>query len=547
MKWWYEFGNQDLFTIADKESTKPKVLLDTNIMIKLADGKIEDSYGVHYLLADWINDEVDYYFASEIYNELFRDSNQERADDTRSYLRKFKKAHTNKQQVTELEKDLKSIFTGETENDISDRIQLAECINAEFEYFITLDDDILAKEKIMFEKFGILILNPSEFILMIEKIVNSSTFNTNRLAGAIHNYRKPEPQEIDLILSEFLLNEKGEKKNSLRNLLSVHIGDTENVNINVVKINSIYSALWMSECKGEKLLLKIIRIKSKSLSDSMFMQIVFLTIKLAIDKGLRLVLVEEKYLSDSSQLLLENLGFQFIDGKWTKLILAVVIDSNMLMNHVTSKFEINYLKLIQNKLVNAQSEHYKYRVERHLWPIKFSDINIPTYIVPIRPYWASQLFDYYAAESMIFGAEASLSWNRENIYYRSVKPVSENVPARILWYVSSSKTSGQRSSCIVATSYLDEVIIGRASDIFKQYKAFGIYKWKDINKLCKENPKNNIKALRFSDTEVFKRTVSFKRINEILEKNGKKPNTFACPVEVKNGIFVDIYNETLNE
>jgi hypothetical protein len=185
-------------------------------------------------------------------------------------------------------------------------------------------------------------------------------------------------------------------------------------------------------------------------------------------------------------------------------------------------------------------------LERKLWPLKITDITIPTYIIPIRPLWAAQLFDFHLANVSLFGAAESLAWSRENIYYRSINPVSEKAPARILWYVSSEEKVIGRSRGITATSYLDEVYVDRAKEIFRKYKRFGVYEWKDIYNLSGGAILSEIKALKFSDTEVFENIIDLDRINEIMLKNHRPKNTFASPVEVSNVIFKEIYETGKN-
>lgn len=127
-KWWYDFGNHDLFTIANSNSHKAKVLLDASIIIKLRDDDLNDSTGTKFLLADWIVDEVDYYYASEIYIEIDRDKNEERAKSTRKYLTNYKEVLSKHTDVYIIYEELLTIIKGSNINDLSDKKQLAECI-----------------------------------------------------------------------------------------------------------------------------------------------------------------------------------------------------------------------------------------------------------------------------------------------------------------------------------------------------------------------------------------------------------------------------------
>ena len=42
-------------------------------------------------------------------------------------------------------------------------------------------------------------------------------------------------------------------------------------------------------------------------------------------------------------------------------------------------------------------------VEHLLWPAKILGCGIPTYVVPIRPRWATDLFDTGMADDMLWG------------------------------------------------------------------------------------------------------------------------------------------------
>lgn len=73
--WWYDFNIPDLFTSTTQYASKIKVILDANIIMKLRDNdvNIEPSQDARSLLADWLVEEVDYYYAPEINNEILRD------------------------------------------------------------------------------------------------------------------------------------------------------------------------------------------------------------------------------------------------------------------------------------------------------------------------------------------------------------------------------------------------------------------------------------------------------------------------------------------
>lgn len=426
-------------------------------------------------------------------------------------------------------------------------MQISECISGGLDYFITTDKNLLDHETELFEKYKIEVLSPTEFILNVDKLVNNINYNSTRLAGANYNYRNPNAEEIDDIIESFLNCSKGEKKSELRNCLTKYIGDVEYSIIKIVQDTQGYKGIWLGKQTDVSIDIKLIRTSQDKLSSPLFNQLLNNIIGLCISREKREILIGEKYLNQDELSILEHYGFNETPNGWHKFVFNTITNTEKLLDVTHNDLELEHLRKIYLKLNSTSSQELVHLVERKLWPLKFDNLEIPTYIVPIKPYWASQLFDHIAANSMIFGSQPQLVWNRENIYYRSVNPVSEKAPSRILWYASSSKTVNSRSKSIVASSYLDGVLIDEAKKLFSRHKAYGIYKWSDIRKLAKEDIKHPIKALRFSDTEVFKKPVRLKRINEILIDNGRKENTFPSPLEVSNKIFIEIYKEGKNE
>lgn len=542
IKWWYDFGNHDLFSLQNADSEKAKALLDANILIKLRDKSEDEQTGSKYLMADWLMDEIDYYFAPEVFNEILRDSDRSRAESTRQFVREFCEAKFNPDSRDNIFTKIDQFICGTSDNDISDKKQLAECIAAEIEYFITTDRKILDADEEVFKLYGVQVLRPTDFILMLDQVNNQSNYVSTRIAGVNFEYKKLETKEIDALTKLFLDKGKGEKKHQLRDLLTNIASNINDSQVKIVQNNEGYKlGFWGAELKNDILEISVIRTSNSKLSNTLFKQLIFDAINYGLSKGKKQIIVSDKYLNITEQETLESLNFILNNGVWMKLALNGITKSHTLFSTNRVPSEIYDTTRIKEKL-SVPNENFKCEVERMFWPLKFSDLDIPVYIIPIKPHWASQLFDHYMSSTDLFGALPELVWNRENIYYRSVNPVSEKAPARILWYASDSKNSQSgRIKSVIACSYLDEVLIGEVKGLFQKFKKFGIYDWKDVFGLAKNNLNTSIKALKFSDTEVFKNPVSFKKVNEILVQKGRNKNTFASPLKVNTEIFLEIY------
>lgn len=540
--WWYDFNKLDLFSVAANSSFKIKAILDANIIVKLRD--IDLQYDAHEdprgLVADWLADEVDYYFAPEMLNEINRDANKDRANKTRLFLNNFIEAKHDVEERKTVAVRLKQIIKGQTDNDNSDRIQLATCIVSNVSYFITQDIGILdCREKIE-DQFDIQIFSPQEFIIEVDQLLNKEEYSPIRLAGVtFHTISKVSTNELDRCIDEFLVKESSEKKNSFKSIVYTEASNTDVAKIKVIKSNNSPIAFFAYSNANSELNIPFIRLIDSEYKQTLFMQIISDLINKAIKKNINVIILKEDYLSDSQVLVLSKLGFEHTEGVWRKHVYNEIIDSSNLAN-LQNLSDGKIRNIISDIASNNKTELILLDIERKLFPLKISDLDIPCYIIPIKALWAGQLFDAHISGATLFGAMPDKLWNVENVYYRHTKPITEIAPARILWYVSNDKYT-ERSKSIVATSYLDEVITGKPKDLFAKNKHYGVYEWKHIYELCEQNINSDIRALRFSGTEVFQQPVAFSSITKVFEENGRKRNSFASPVRVDFNIFNRIY------
>lgn len=543
IKWWYDFGNDDLFSLSNEASEKIKALLDANILIKLRDEPIDDQTGTKYLNADWLVSEIDYYYAPETFNEILRDKDKKRADETRSFVRKFCEAKFKPDIRDSIFIDINNVISGTTKNDISDKKQLAECIAGDIEYFITIDSNILDSEEDIFQLYGIQVLNPTDFILMVNQINNKSNYVSTRIAGVDYEYKKLEAKKINPLIDRFLNRKQGEKKHQLRDTLTSLASDVDNSSIKIVRNkNDKDLGFWASKAIEQTLEIPAIRVLNSRISPTLFKQLIYDAINYGRLNDKNIIVVSDPFLNTSEQETLESFGFILKTNVWIKVAIRGIVESQNLFSYYPIASQIFNEGSILEKLTVQENIEFRYDIERNLWPLKFSDLDIPAYIIPIKPHWASQLFDHHNADSLLFGAPPEIAWRRENIYYRSERPVYEDAPARILWYLSKSKNSYTgRDGGIVACSYLDETHVGEAKSLYRKFKKFGVYSWKDISKLAGNNTNEKIKALKFSDTEVFEKMIPFSRVTDILTRNGRPKFTFTSPLKVDTQVFIEIY------
>ncbi len=546
--WWYDFNKPDLFSVINQSSLKIKALLDANIIIKLRDEneELEPSQDPRALLADWLADEVDYYYAPEILNEITRDKNSQRVDKTRAFLSNFIEAKFNVEKCKGIVEELKQYISGVTENDQSDRTQLASAIVSETSYFITLDIGILEKRVEIENNFDIQIFTPQEFVLEIDELLNKEEYSPERLAGvSFHTIAKVSNSELDVYIDSFLAKSNSEKKLSFQNIVYAETTNIQTSKIKVIKAGSNPISFLGYKYSESALIVSFIRLADTEHKQTLYMQLVSDFINKAIKKGLSQIQIKESFLSENQEEILIRMGFDKSLGIWTKMVFDKIIASSNIAE-IDTRFN-NHPLIDQLSTIREEEKlQLLVEIERKLFPLKFSDLNIPCYIIPIKPHWAGQLFDSYISGSTLFGADEKRIWNFENVYYRSTRPITEKAPARILWYASMDKKIS-RSQSIIASSYLDEVMTDKPKILYQKNKHYGIYEWRHIYDLCNKDIEMPIRALRFSGTEVFQKSINLSSIREIFTSHGRSPNTFASPVKVDNSIFNQIYQLGIRE
>jgi hypothetical protein len=179
-------------------------------------------------------------------------------------------------------------------------------------------------------------------------------------------------------------------------------------------------------------------------------------------------------------------------------------------------------------------------LEQRIHPGKVTFGDLPTWIVPIQPEWAQELFDFRLWDRPLFTAETNLVINPDSVYYKRPRNSPTGDFGRILWYVSGDVEKGGNS--IRACSVMTKRVTGPIKDVFRQYERMGVFDWKQIKEHF-GNANAEAVAIEFTDTELLPHPVSFKRANEILTDNGMKFNQLQSALRITPSAFHQVYDE----
>ena len=114
-------------------------------------------------------------------------------------------------------------------------------------------------------------------------------------------------------------------------------------------------------------------------------------------------------------------------------------------------------------------------------------------------------------------------------------------PGRILWYVIDDKKY-QGSKCIRACSFLDDVVVGRPKELFRRFDRLGVYEWKHIIELAKEDIDTRLMVVRFSDTQLLANPIFWDTFQSVLQEAGVRTQ-LQSPQLIPPQIFEKLYRQ----
>ncbi|MEA5574179.1 GNAT family N-acetyltransferase [Calothrix sp. UHCC 0171] len=518
-----------------------------------------DSGEENILLADWVQTELNLCINDEIFNQINRIDNIQERDSQRYFAQSFTCLPCNNHRLEDNLNLLQKIIR--INNFIIDEYNLrylARSITSESHVFLTRDKQLLDLADVIYEQFRLSVIYPEELILQMDELRDKPDYQPIRLSGTSLEEIQVKSGQEDVLANYFYNSTIPENKAEFQQQLRRYLAEPDKFECVVVREkDNLLALIVYGRQKKQELEIPILRVGNHNLSSTLARHIIFKSILKSASEQRHFTRITDPYLEDAVTEAIQEDAFVKVLNGWLKANLSVVKTSSELSEYITSLVsnfgeEYNFIRELANNLnnetlvIDAQSA---VDIERFLFPAKITDSEIPTFIIPIQPRWASCLFDEHLANQMLpldgFGAKPELAFNREAVYYRSVKnDRGLNSPCRILWYVSETQHEGkgkgfQNVGHIRACSYVDEVIIGKPKELYQRFQRLGVYKLSNVENIPKDKKSGNIMAIRFSDTELFNNPVSYQELQQVLNKNNL---LLVSPNEINKESFIRLYN-----
>jgi len=545
-RFWCDHRHPDLFS-REVNRSRAIAIIDANIFFDLFSNKGPEE--TNALRADWLQEHVEFAVTGELFNEIDRQNDSSVRRRNRIHARSLTKISADSKSMSELREKIGEIFPLATSESSKSDIRHLECaIASHVNFFITRDDPILNRADDIDKRFGVKVMSPAGFVLCIDELLSEVDYRPEKLAGSDIKIRTVGVRDLPRIVKNFLSYERGETKAEFEGILRSTLAQKE-----------VGTGLLIEDAKKDILCFAVTKKTDESTIDVVLFRVAKCSLSGTLARNLaafivckywehRAITVKDSPIEPFVDEAFHDVGF--IRGKDCRVKInlgrlesAKWFREELCKDHLVERYGVENLDSILERVCTGQANvEEAARAEKLLWPGRLLEAGIPTFIIPIRPQWAMDMFDNKLVEQRLFSAyiPTSLAW--ENAYYRSSKPKVLEAPGRILWYVSGNNRYGGSKS-IRACSSLDRFVVGPAKDVYKKFKRFGIYEWKNIVELAHKNPEGEIMAFVFSGTELLKNPLGLDKVRQILLKGMGAMPPLSTPVKIPESCFKEIYEK----
>jgi hypothetical protein len=519
--WWFSHNHEDLFSLAargEDATARVTCAIDANIFYDLTVEDRAHGEDTRVLEADWLEDSLALCITPELFNEIGRGQSEDDRRRSRGAAQGFRELRTDEMRVRHLESELKPLFNeAVVDRDGSDMRQIAHAIAAEVPFFVTRDAPMLAHAEIVFERYGLRIIHPTDLIVRLDSLRREAEYRPARLEGSRWRERLVTDADIKR-LSAVFQNPNAERIRDFERRLRHHLAHPGSCVCRVATDERDEFAVLFVETRGAHGALEIpfLRHSDHPLAGTLVRHILHSAVLDTAEGAAKLISITDDGISAEAVSAMQELGFLPDGDRWWKLSIVGVLSQAEVSETVQASALPAALRMQFALSVAATPapSTFGFHCERVFAPLKVIDAMLPTFVISIRPDWAEQFFDAPIGAQLLMDLNEKLHLGIEGAYYCSPLNTHLIAPARVLWYVSKGP-SGCGSMSVKACSHLAELVVGKPKELFRRFRHLGVYAWRHVFEAASENLDNELIAFRFSRTERFARPVSLAEIKEL--------------------------------
>src|SRR5205085_4278953 len=352
----------------------------------------------------------------EIFNEINRSSDELERSRERQLAKTFTSLPCPNPAFTTVAEALRGFFPERmTTRDESDLLQLARTIASNAQFFVTRDEALLNLSERVYESFGLTIIRPTDLIIQLDELRREAEYLPQRLAGTLSEIRLVQSGQEQALTNRFQASAHGESKASFQQRLRKLLANPKRNSCYVaLDINKLPIALFAYDKElPHSLDMPLLRVGHSPLAATLARYLIFRSVLNSAQDSRIVTTISDAFQDETiTAALSEDAFIQRAEG-WIKINLPVAKTASQLAQHLLklslpSMEARKYCQELAAALQNAVTitdNQAMVDIERLLWPAKIIDAYIPTFIVPIKPEWAKELFDEGLAAQTLFGAK----------------------------------------------------------------------------------------------------------------------------------------------
>lgn len=516
---------------------KKRVALDANVFFDL-DEDTPRAEETKALLADWVQADVALCVTAELFNEIENTTDAARRERSRSRARTFHEFRAKPGEWSGVCERLATVLPpAKTPRDEADRRQLAHAIAEHAFAFVTRDEAILENADALRATFAVLVLRPLDLVLQLHAGSAPDVYEPRRLVGTTIRTYAPSGADRPGIEERFQRRAFGEARADWLGRVRDALGDPHRVEVRLVARQGEdlpFVAYAVEPDGAEALVVRLLRAVSHPLATTVLRRVLVELTTRAVASGRAAVQVVDDIAGGPVEEALRDTGFEAFSGSWWRGAVRGITPGREAIACVTQVVPAPLREVLPATIGTAEAAD----LERRFWPLKVTDAGVASYIIPIKPDWAGELFDTRLAEGRLFGAAPRLALGLENVYY-SRSRIRIPSGARVLWYVSRDRATVMQ---VRAASVCVETVEGTAKDLFRKFQRLGVYTWADVRDAA-GGPHETLRAYRFTHSERFDTPVPWAVLQASLMGHTGRENPIASPVAISEAVFIDVYRK----
>ena len=217
------------------------------------------------LLEPWLD--INLHVTKEIFNEIARNSDPKKREAGRKFANSFELAKNSDSEFQSAYQALLPLFPKpSTPSDESDIRQLARAISSDISIFVTRDEFLLAQHTLIYEKFGVKIIRPSDLIIQQDEVLHEDEYSPKKLSGSLIHIERVHSNQSSELVNAFLANQDETKKN-FNHRLQLYLSNPARFEVSIIKdFEEAFGLIVYERQNDEELSIPILRLKRKSIS-----------------------------------------------------------------------------------------------------------------------------------------------------------------------------------------------------------------------------------------------------------------------------------------